>query len=441
MSTANAVSTRAAAGDGRTAFYKRVTGAALVLIALGCTVGVVVPAGLGWDFANFYDAGHRVVARQTVDLYHQERPVAGGPTQGNMRFWGAPLSAALYAPLAFLRPELALIVFKLQNIMALAVALALLYRHCHRFLASDPARSAAFSAMFAGLCLIYQPFWTTFRVGGQSTATVMLLLVAALHCYTAGRLRVTALLLVGAVMIKPTLVTLLVFLACVSGWPFVLALAIGTAFLALLSVAVMGWPIHVEFLRVLVEGSQLSRPWHFNSSLYVPLENLRLLRFTPAAAPGAAAALLTLMWCVKCAVVAMFATIVRSSRRRDWPGPARRHFEFLMSVSFWLLISQTLWEHYLAMLFIPLIYIVAVRRWFPPTAHYLVGAICALCLGQNLILMELLWTRIDIQSAAGLIAIGLFKAGPLLFTLLLLWRYQASLFASYTAPAWTSPST
>jgi len=111
-----------------------------------------------------------------------------------------------------------------------------------------------------------------------------------------------------------------------------------------------------------------------------------------------------------------------------------------MAVSFWLLISQTLWEHYLTMLFIPLIYVVAVRRWFPPAARYLVGTICALCLGQNLILMELLWTRVAIRSVAALIAIGLFKAAPLLLTLLLLWRYHRSLFASYTAPEWTCPS-
>lgn len=60
-----------------------------------------------------------------------------------------------------------------------------------------------------------------------------------------------------------------------------------------------------------------------------------------------------------------------------------------MGISFWLLVSQTIWEHYLAILFIALIDIVAVRRWFPPAAHYLLAAIGVLCLGQNLVLVQL----------------------------------------------------
>lgn len=416
------------------------TSAVVFLIVVGCIVGVAVPAGLGWDFANFYDAGHRVVAGQITDIYHQERLIEGRPTQGHMRFWGAPFSSALFAPLALMRPEVALVAFKLENILALGVALALLYRHCRRFIGSDPRRIAAFTSLFAALCLVYQPFWTIFRVGGQSTPTVLLLLVAALLCYIDARFLIAAFLLIGATMIKPTLVVLLVFLAAVSGWPFVMALIAGGIGLGALSVALMGWPVHLEFVRVLIEGSQLSRPWQFNSSLYVPIENVRLLFFAPAAAPRATTALVALTWSVKLAVVLMFAIIVRTSRRQEWPVRARRHFEFLMGVSFWLLVSQTIWEHYLEMLFIPLIYIVAVRRWFPPAAHYLLAAIFVLCLGQNLVLVQWLDARLDIRSVAGLLAIGLVKAGPLILTLILLWRYRASLFAAYTAPEWTSPA-
>src|SRR5437773_9151503 len=110
-----------AAGHVRTR-YKVLTVSALTLIVIGCTIGILVPAGLGWDFANFYDTGHRVAAGQVADLYHADRSIEGQPTQGSMRFWGAPLSAALFAPLAFLRPQLALIVFKMQNIVVLLVA-------------------------------------------------------------------------------------------------------------------------------------------------------------------------------------------------------------------------------------------------------------------------------------------------------------------------------
>jgi Glycosyltransferase family 87 len=439
MPPVSAVRLSGTAGHARTS-YNAVTGAALTLIIVGCTIGVFVPAGLGWDFANFYDAGHRVVAGQFADLYHADRWIAGQPTQGSMRFWGAPLSAALFAPLAFLRPERALIVFKVQNIVVLLAALTLLYRHARRFVTRGPDNAAAFAAIFATLCLLYQPFWTIFRVGGQSTPTVFLLLVLALLCYMASQLFAMSLLLITAAMIKPALALMVLFLICVSGWPFIGALLLGGACFGALSVAAMGWAIQLEFLRVAIEGSQLSRPWQYNSSLYVPIENLRLLALMPDSTPGAAVALSLAAWCLKLAVVAIFVTVVRRSHRQEWSIPARRHFEFVMSVCFWLLISQAVWEHYLTMLFLPLAYFVAARRWFPTTAHRVLTVIFALCVGQNLILMEFLWTHFEITSVAALIAIGLIKAGPLVLTLIFLWRYQSSLFASYTAPEWSRPA-
>jgi hypothetical protein len=417
---------------------RAVTAAALALIVLGCAIGVAVPAGLGWDFANFYDAGHRVVAGQADDLYHKDRPIGGEPPQGQMRFWGAPLSAVLFAPLALLPPGRALPAFKLENVIALALAMLLLFRHSRRFIADDARHRSLFAAAFAVLCLLYQPFWTIFRVGGQSTPTVLLALVVSLFCYMSSSFRMAALLLAGAAMVKPSLVVMLVFLAGAADVAFLIALIIVSVFLGLLSVIALGWPIHLEFLGVLVEGTRVSRPWHFNSSLYVPLENFRLLMN-----PDAATALMltAAIWCVKLSVAGMLIVILRRSRRTEWPMAARRHFEFVMAICFWLLTSQTVWEHYLAMLFVPLCYMVAMWRYFPAPGQRLIVSIFVLAMGQNLVLMEWLWTRFDIRTAAFLIAIGLFKAGPLLLMAIVLWRYRNALFASYRAPEWTGPRT
>jgi hypothetical protein len=423
-------------GDDRARRFRGVTVAALALIAVGCTIGVAVPAGLGWDFANFYDAGHRVAAGQAVDLYHQDRSIDGQPPQGRMRFWSAPLSAAIFAPLSLLRPERALIAFKIQNVAALAAAIVLLYRHCRTFAANGPNDRPAFAATFAVFCLIYQPFWTVFRVGGQSTPTVLLVLVAAMFSYMASRRLAAALLLVAAAMIKPTLVVVIAFLTCVSGISFAAALVTAGLSLGALSVATLGWPIHREFLGVLVEGSRLSRPWFYNSSLYVPIENVRLLMLAPETVSAAATALSVAAWCIRGAVVAMFVVILRRSRRSEWTTPARRHFEFIMAICFWLLTSQTIWEHYLAMLFVPLCYLAAVQRWFPKTAAWMLAAIFVLSLGQNLVVIEFIRAHIEIRSVVPLVGIGLVKAGPLVLTMILLWRYQDSLFASYRAPEW-----
>ena len=413
--------------------HRILTGVALALIAIGCAIGVAVPAGTGWDFANFYDAGHRVVARQVADLYRQERPIGGQSPQGRMRFWSAPLSAALFAPLALLPPERALIAFKLQNVMALALALALLYWYVERFVVNDPNESAKFRAIFAVLCLLYQPFWTVFRVGGQSTPTVFLLVVIALLCFVTSRTLTAAMLLVGAAMIKPTLAIMIAFLVCVSGIGFAASVVAAGATLGVVSLLLMGWPIHGEFLRAAIEGSQLARGWQYNSSLYVPIENLRLLVPEIRSDPTAAIGLVFLAWGFRLAVVALFVRIMRDRQRFAWPTPARRHFDFAMAICFWLLFSQTVWEHYLSLLFIPLIYFVAVRDRLSSAARRLVFAIFMMSLGQNLVLMEFLWTHFDIQSIPALLGVGLFKSGPLLLTLLLLWRYPTSLSETYAA--------
>ncbi len=289
-------------GGGATRF-RRLAVVAMFLIALGCTIGTLVPAGLGWDFANFYDAGHRVAAGQVDDLYHPERPIAGQAAQGRMRFWSAPLFAVVLAPLSWLPPATALIAFKLQNCIVLFIALALLYRECRRSIDDDgPLQRAAFAAIFAFGCLLYQPFWTIFRVGGQTTPTVFLLLVLALLFYMRSHLQISAWLLVLAAMIKPALATALLFLACVGGLAFAGSLAVALTFWGLLSTAILGWPIHQEFVHVLIEGAQFSRSWLYNSSLYVPLENLRLRG--DFVTPSSAYLLVGLEWILRILVAA-----------------------------------------------------------------------------------------------------------------------------------------
>jgi Glycosyltransferase family 87 len=407
-----------------------VTAFALLLILTGCLIGIVVPAGLGWDFGNFYEAGRLVATNQAEDLYRPERAAGAPPSVGHMRFWSAPLSAAFLAPLSLMQPTTALVVFKIENTIALCLGLALLYLHSRRFV--DPAHRWDFAAAFATLALLYQPFWTIFRVGGQTTPTVFLLLVITLLCHTKSRLLASASLLVIAAMIKPTLAVLCVFLACVAGSSFVIALFVALAVGGLLSVTVMGWAVHQQFLKVLAEGSQMLRPWVYNSSLYVPFENLRLLQ------PNGPwnSSLVILEWILRIIVVSTFIVIIRRSRNEHWSTAARRHFEFLMAICFWLLTSQLLWEHYLAALFLPLAYFVAMHEVFSPRARMLIAAIFVMAVGQNLILVQYIATRFQINSIPGLITAGALKAAPLILLLVILFRHHREVFAIYRSPAW-----
>ncbi len=42
-----------AQGDDSGQFYRRLTYLLLAIIAFAAIVGIIIPAGLGWDFANF----------------------------------------------------------------------------------------------------------------------------------------------------------------------------------------------------------------------------------------------------------------------------------------------------------------------------------------------------------------------------------------------------
>jgi len=411
--------------------YQRLTALFLFLILIGCLVGIVVPAGPGWDFANFYDTGRRVAAGDIQNIYNPDSLIAGEKPRGNLGFFGAPISAWLYVPLSYFPPMTALVIFKIQNTLAYFAALLLLYLYHRRFAADAPAAQWQFAALFIFLSLIYQPFWTVYRVGGQTTPTVFLLLTLALLSHTASRFFWSALFLVGALLIKPALITAVLFLALVSGLRFVSYAGALSLLAGVCSIALMGWDIHSQFLEQMRDGARASFPWFYNSSLYVTLDSFRVI-----SQPLIHQISDILAFLIKTAVIAILLYLVVKSRSNDWSARARRHFHFVMALCFFLFISVTVWEHYLSALFLLLIYIVAARRHFSRPAIILMGAIFVLAIGQNLIFVNFLRYVHNFESFFGLFLIGLFKSGPLLLTIVFLCRHSHELFQSYAAAQW-----
>jgi hypothetical protein len=212
-----AVPLAAGAAPDRSGGYRALLRVSLALMAAGSVAAIVVPAGAGWDFANFYDAGRRVAAGEMHRIYEPVGDIAGAPSQGVMRFWGTPISALLYVPLAWFAPGTALVLFKIENVLALAATFAVLFVFHRRFVPASAPDQLRFAAVFALLCLIFQPFWTVFRVGGQTTATVVLLLALALVCHVRTRDWASAALVVLAVLIKPAFAPAVACLALLSG--------------------------------------------------------------------------------------------------------------------------------------------------------------------------------------------------------------------------------
>jgi hypothetical protein len=211
--------------------------------------GVNNGQGLKWDFANFYDAGHKVIAGETHNLYDPSAPIEGKPAQGQTPFYGTPLSAVLYAPLAWFPPHVALLLFKIQGTLANLAGIVLLYWKQKRFGEVLFGNKALFLALFITVVAVYQPFWRIYHIGGQTTPTVFLALVLAFLWHVKGRYFLAAFCVALAVVIKPAFVIALVLLALLSGRKFMTYAAGIGLILATTSIALMGWPVHEAFLK------------------------------------------------------------------------------------------------------------------------------------------------------------------------------------------------
>jgi hypothetical protein len=401
---------------------------ALVIALLGAAVAVAVPAGLGWDFANFYDTGRRAAHGQLGNIYDPTASIGGEAPQGRMAFWGAPISAWFYAPLSLLPPIVALIVLKVIGTAAFAAGLILLYRELRPTAARNGGNGSWFLAAVAVLVLLFQPFWTGYRVGGQTTPIVFLLLVLGLRAYLRDRMLSVAVCMLFVVLIKPAFIFVPGLLALFSGRRFFVTLVVVFAVTGLGSIALFGWPIHREFLEVMARGSGKPSPWPFNSSLYIIADAFRPVRSSlPMLGaggwfPGA------LLIGIKVFVLATFVRLLIRSRREPWTPERRRLFVYLMAISFCLLISRVVWEHYLSILFIPLAFLLAGFPAMTRTARVHLGTIFALSLLQNLVLVHFFRTHVPLTSSAALLAVSLVKAGPLLLYLAFLWMHEAVLF-------------
>ena len=409
--------------------WRAVAVAACVAMALVAITGILVPAGLGWDFANFYDTGRRAAAGQLVDIYNPTTTIAGQAPQGGMAFWGAPISAWFYAPLSMFSPEVALILFKLSGTLAYAIGLILLYRHLRGTVSDSPTDQARFAGVFSLAALVYQPFWTMYRVGGQTTPFVFLFLLLALFAHQRNQAIPTALALLAAVLMKPAFLIAPALLVLLSDRRLFLAIAGVFGAAGLLSVALIGWPLHREFIDILLRGSQRPSPWFFNSSLYILADAFRPIQGSaPVAGTGGPLPDL-LRTGLKVLVLGVFIWLALRSRRQEWTPPQRRHFNFLLATSFCLLLSQVVWEHYLATLFLPLACLIAAGPALTRPARRLLAAIFVAALFQNLILVMFFRSHVAIESNGALLVVSLVKSGTLLLYLIWLVRYRDLLFA------------
>jgi Glycosyltransferase family 87 len=389
----------------------RLSRAIAILLALGIVAGIAIPAGPGWDFANFYDAGHKILAGQPADLYDANALIEGRQPQGRLPYYGAPLTAALFAPLALLPPWAAMIAFKIQNTAALLLGLWLLYRWALPAALDAGLSASQYRAIFLAAALLFQPLWTIYRVGGQTTPTLFLGFVLALRWFANGRMLPAAVCMVAVIAIKPAFIFTLAILALFGGAAFFAwSVAAGLA-TAGLSVLIMGWPLHQHFLSHITEHK--ISPWTYNSSLSVFVDNLYTLTGpAPALTLGGTAVRLI-------AAVVVLAVLLR--------GRNQRHWIFLSAVALGVMLMPIVWEHYLSVLFLPMAYVLAHLPRLGTVEIALAALVCGFCFTQNLILVMTLNAWWQPHSAAALLAAALYKSAPLILFTILLWRNRTRL--------------
>jgi hypothetical protein len=94
------------------------------------------------------------------------------------------------------------------------------------------------------------------------------------------------------------------------------------------------------------------------------------------------------------------------------------------------------WEHYLAMLFIPLSYLLALGGRIGRQAQALLLLIFAFCATQNLVIV--MWLRNHLNDHVGwvLVSTALFKSAPLLLFTMLLWWQRKRWSEVYEIKSW-----
>jgi hypothetical protein len=405
---------------------------ALSIIAVQVGCGVTNREGLEWDFANFYDAGRKAAADQAGSLYDPAATIAGAPALGRMTFLGTPLSAGLYVPLSWFAPPVSLVLFKVQHTLATAAALLLLFRLHRQTGQRSFGSSLTFAAVFTLAVAVYQPFWEVYHLGGQTTGAVLLLLVSGAFCHVRGHQFLAALAFALAVVIKPGFVVTLAVLSWLSGRRFAsYAAGVGTV-LALASIAWAGWSPHAAFLQQLL--STRPEPWLFNSSVTVFLDNLQTMT-APPLAPAAASVAST---AIRVGIAGFLIVSVAGEASKLASDGGRRHLNAVVAISAGLLVLPVVWEHYLALLFIPLSYCLAVAPRLSRRAQLLLIAILILSMTQNVSVVERIRSVIYVNSWPELVAAGLFKSGPLALAAILLIAFRREWIGASNA-VWDLP--
>lgn len=408
----------------------------VTLIVAGSIAGIMVPRGIGLDFANFYDAGQKALSGQIGDLYDPFALIDGQEPLGHMAFFSLPVTSYFYAPFAGFVPYTSLILFKIISTLCIWSALIVLYLHLRKFSEPGTAERTIFFAGFALAALMFQPFWTIYQVGGQTTPLVMLLLIVGLLKFSNRAFWWAAACYVLVILIKPVFAPGLAFLFLFSDNRFRVASVVLSALAALGSFALLGWDVHMTLLQQLAhESGQLATPY-YNSNMFGWVEPafLNLTDYENLSAlPGGLKLLTTGL---RLAVIGGLVWMLLRLNRTSVAPVAKAHFAFVLSIMIPLILSPVVWAHYLAIFFVPLAHMLAFRREFPSLMLITISGALLFSVFQNLLVVNKIINKIDLDSWAEVFLLTAAKSVTMLLIVAAMLIWSRSYLKTYQNPAW-----
>ncbi|MBW4025084.1 MAG: DUF2029 domain-containing protein [Proteobacteria bacterium] len=305
-----------------------------------------------WDFLRaYYPAGRATLTHDDASL---KALLALGAAGG---FVNIPVVAYLFAPLGWLSPKLAALLFTLVGIGSAVAAWFLLVR-----LARLELRERWLLAL---LFLANGPLLSGIKWGNLSYYLVFAL-AAGLVLIRSRRSVAAGVLLGVAAVLKPALALFLLFFLFRRDWRGALGFVLTGVATALLSLALFGWPDNLYWLQTSI--LQYSHNWlavSGNQSIPAFLFRLHappsiLLDFSPQA-PGTAEKLLAhaitavmfLLAAAACLRLRRTATLAWEAEEDAVEAETRCDLQYVLTICLCLVGSPLSWAHYYAWLLIP----------------------------------------------------------------------------------------
>ncbi len=327
--------------------------AAVWIVAVLLLIGTLSKMPAQWhrrDFSNYYESAWAL--RHGIDPYSTNLTPIGAhlglETNWLVHASETPPFLLCFEPLTRLRPRIAFWLWIAINFSASAIAMYLLLARQRGL----PGRTAW---LLAGLMLMWAPVTLNFY-WGQSQLIVLALMVGAMHAMERDREGTAGLLIAIGALLRAYPLLLVGYFVLRRKWHAVIFLAAGIAAGGFATVAILGFPQTLSFVHAAM--------WLTDYSVVKRVDNLslgpfvsRMFWFLTGTSPGSSADWIRRAAILTADVVVLGVTIRATLADENRGDPDWRVYSLWIATA--LMLTPVGWHHYLVLLAIPFVQMVA----------------------------------------------------------------------------------